>query len=54
VYVYIKTNGMRMTARVNPRSGARPGGKITLHVRREKLHLFDKETEEAYTLAHQA
>lgn len=48
VYVYIGLDGMLMTARVNPRTKAQDGENITLYVDIEKLHLFDKETEEAY------
>lgn len=48
VYVYIGIEGMLMTARVNPRTKAKDGEPITLHVDLEKMHLFDKETEKAY------
>jgi multiple sugar transport system ATP-binding protein len=48
IYVYIDIEGVLITARVNPRSGAHVGRPIDLHVDLEKLHLFDKKTEKAY------
>lgn len=48
IYAYIDIEGVLVTARVNPRSTARVGKPIDLHVDLEKLHLFDKQTEKAY------
>lgn len=48
IYVYIDIEGVLITARVNPRSAAHVGKSIDLHVDLEKLHLFDKQTENAY------
>lgn len=48
VFVYVKLDGINMTARVNPRTKARPGNNIKLCVDLNKLHLFDESTEEAY------
>ena len=36
-----------LTARLNPRSGARAGSSIRLAVDVERLHFFDPETEQA-------
>jgi len=48
IYAYIDIEGVLITARVNPRSKARVGEAIDLHVDLEKIHLFDKKTEKAY------
>ncbi len=48
IYVYVDIDGVLVTARVNPRSAARVGKPIDLHVDLEKIHLFDKVTEKAY------
>ncbi len=48
IYAYIDIEGILVTARVNPKSAARVGEAIDLHVDLQKLHLFDKKTEEAY------
>jgi len=48
IYVYIDIKGILVNARVNPRSRVKPGGRITLHVDLEKIHIFDKKTEKAY------
>jgi multiple sugar transport system ATP-binding protein len=48
IYAYIDIEGVLVTARVNPRSTARVGNILDLHVDLEKLHLFDKKTEKAY------
>jgi len=48
IYVYVSIEGVLVTARVNPRSAARVGKPIDLHVDLEKLHLFDRSTEKAF------
>jgi len=44
-YVYFTVNGASMTARV-PRTDARPGDQIAMAIDLEKVHIFDKETEQ--------
>jgi len=46
-YLYLKINGQPFTARVNPRSTAKPGDDIKVVFDTNKIHLFDKETEKA-------
>ena len=38
-----------MTARVDPRSNARPGDTVRFAFDVEKIHVFDKETEQVIT-----
>ena len=45
VYLYFDIEDKSCTARVNPRTTARPGDKIKLALDMTKLHLFDKDTE---------
>ena len=49
IYAYIGIDGTLMTARVNPRSQVKYGSNLSLHVDLEKIHLFSKEDEKAYT-----
>ena len=49
IYAYIGIEGTLMTARVNPRSQAKVGGDLSLYVDLEKIHLFSREDEKAYT-----
>jgi len=49
IYAYIGIEGTLMTARVNPRSQVKDGESFSLHVDLEKIHLFSKEDEKAYT-----
>ncbi len=44
-FLYLKIEGNDFIARVNPRTQAKPGDKITVAFELEKMHLFDKETE---------
>ncbi len=44
-YLYLICEGHSMTARVNPRTTARPGDEIEVVLDANKIHLFDKETE---------
>ncbi len=48
IYVYVDIEGVLVTARVNPRSKFRSGGKATLYVDIDKIHVFDKNTKKAY------
>ena len=45
-YLYLVCAGVSMTARVDPRSTARPQDEIKIALDPNKIHLFDKETEE--------
>jgi len=45
VYLYFDINEANCTARVNPRTTARPGDTIKLAMDLSKIHVFDKETE---------
>jgi len=45
--VYVTMASRTMTARLDPCSSAHVGGKITLHVNSDHIHLFDTETGEA-------
>ena len=44
-YLYLNCDGVKMTARVSPKSTARPQDEIDVVFDPEKIHLFDKETE---------
>ena len=44
-YLYFKIAGNDFTARVNPRSTARHGDTVTVALDANKIHLFDKDTE---------
>jgi len=46
VYLYFSIDQYEITARVNPRTTARPGDTIKVAFDLSKMHLFDKETEE--------
>ena len=45
VYLYLTCQGIPLTARVDPRSTARPQDTIKVALDPNKVHLFDKETE---------
>jgi multiple sugar transport system ATP-binding protein len=45
VYLYLVVNGQNFTARVDPRSKAKPGDTIKLALDTARIHIFDKETE---------
>lgn len=49
VFLYFTVEGVDITVRVNPRTTARPGDTIKIAFDAEKIHLFDKETEETIT-----
>ena len=44
-YLYLLCEGIPLTARVSPRSTARPGDEIKVAIDPNRIHLFDKETE---------
>ncbi len=46
-FLYFKVDGNNFTAKVSPRSTARPNDVITVAFDTNKVHLFDKETEKA-------
>ena len=49
VYLYFDAEGFPMTARVNPRTTARTGDTVKFALDMEKIHVFDKETEQVIT-----
>ena len=49
VYLYFDTEGFSMTARVNPRTTARTGDVVKFALDMERIHVFDKETEQTIT-----
>ncbi len=46
-YLYMKVDGQSITGRVDPRSTAHAGDKIQVAIDANRIHIFDKETEEA-------
>jgi multiple sugar transport system ATP-binding protein len=46
VFLYFTIDQFDITARVNPRTKARPGDTIQIALDLSKIHLFDKETEQ--------
>ena len=46
VYLYFDIDEVNCTARVNPRTTARPGDTIKLGIDMTKIHIFDKDTEQ--------
>ena len=49
VYLYFDYEGANMTARVDPRTTARTGDTVKFALDADKIHVFDKETEETIT-----
>lgn len=49
VYLYFSVDQFDVTARVNPRTTARPGDTIKVAFDLSKVHVFDKETEQVIT-----
>ncbi len=49
VYLYFDINEYSMTARVDPRTVARPGDSVKFALDIEKVHVFDKETTNTIT-----
>ena len=46
IYLYVNINGVPITARVAPTSTAKPGDSIKIAFALDKIHVFDKETEQ--------
>ncbi len=46
-FLYLRCEGADLTARVSPRSAAKPGDRIRIALDILKIHLFDRETETA-------
>jgi len=49
IYLYLICAGQQMVARVNPRSTAKSGDTISIAIDVQRIHVFDKETEQAIT-----
>ncbi len=49
VFLHFDFAGFSMTASVDPRTNARPGDKVKFVIDTEKIHIFDKETEQTIT-----
>ena len=49
VYLYFDLEEFPITARVDPRTTARPGDAVKIALDVEKIHVFDKETEKTIT-----
>lgn len=49
VFLYFSLDQYEITARVNPRTTARPGDTMKVAFDASKIHLFDKETEQVIT-----
>ena len=46
-YLYLNCEGIQLTARVSPRSTARPQDEIMVAIDPNRIHIFDKETEKS-------
>ena len=49
VYLYFDLDEFPITARVDSRTNARPGDTVKFAFDVEKIHVFDKETEQVIT-----
>ncbi len=49
IYLYLNISGAPLTARVDPASKAKPGDVIKVALDVNKIHIFDKETEQTIT-----
>ena len=49
IYLYVVCGGQAMTARVNPRSTAKAGDLIKMALDAQRIHVFDKDTEQVIT-----
>lgn len=47
IYLYLTCDGINLTARVSPRSNAKPGDDIKIAIDMNKIHIFDKQTEKS-------
>ncbi|MCT4542490.1 MAG: sn-glycerol-3-phosphate ABC transporter ATP-binding protein UgpC [Vallitalea sp.] len=48
-FLYVQVDGFDITARVDPRSTAKPGDKVKLAIDLNRIHVFDKDTEKTIT-----
>ena len=46
-YLYLTCEGNSLTARVSPRTTAKPGDDIQVAIDPNRIHIFDKETEKS-------
>jgi multiple sugar transport system ATP-binding protein len=51
VFLHALAGEQKLLARVDPRTGAKPGDEVEVVVDLERMHVFDPETEEALTTA---
>ena len=49
VYLHFDYEGATMTARVDPRTSARSGSTVKFALDADRIHVFDKETENTIT-----
>ena len=49
VFLYFSVDDYDITARVDPRTTARPGDTVTIAMDLAKMHIFDKDTEQIIT-----
>ncbi|MBE0477278.1 MAG: sn-glycerol-3-phosphate ABC transporter ATP-binding protein UgpC [Coriobacteriia bacterium] len=54
VFLHLLAGETKLLARVDPRTGARPGDRMDVVVDLERMHVFDPETREALTTARKA
>jgi multiple sugar transport system ATP-binding protein len=47
VIVYLVTEGLEFLGRFDPRTGARVGNTIPVAINMDRMHIFDKQTEQA-------
>ncbi|MEI6181173.1 MAG: TOBE domain-containing protein, partial [Chloroflexales bacterium] len=47
VYAYVENGGKEFIGRLDPRTTARPGSTVDIVLDMAKMHLFDRETEQA-------
>ena len=46
IYLYLDCEGIPLTARVSSRSTVRPGDEVKMAIDPNRIHIFDKETED--------
>ncbi|MEE0674662.1 MAG: TOBE domain-containing protein, partial [Ruminococcus sp.] len=49
IFLYVNIGGVPITARVEPTSTAQPGDTIEIAFNLDKIHIFDKDTEQTIT-----
>jgi len=47
VFLYLVTGNKTFIARVDPRTSAKVGNDVTIHVNMDNIHIFDRQTERA-------